>query len=692
MTYLLPTSSSSFTLEAVSPTSASKACLLQDQSSRYHSVIFCFELVINVKMMLYELDPNLDLGVSKLGDIHADIVLVHGLMGDYVDTWKAEDDTVWPRDLLPQALHKQAGLRIRVLSFEYGGSIMGTSSRAGIDDTAHNLLQYLYDKREDQRDKSRPIIFVGHSLGGVIIKRAIRIAYNDYRFRSIKKSILGVIFFATMHRGTRQEYAVFLQDVLKCHSQIKRDRWPVVVRSPSKGMYEEIKKTPEVFEPFSKDFIPLFHKLSLETFQELHIKKPLLDALVVNKTLGSLTAERPACIEISGDHLSLCKFEKDQPQGTMFHIVEKRIREMITNSPWQKENRLKAIDLLCSDTLCQSMMINKLANGTGQWVFNRPQYQMWLDMKLTKPRLWITGEPGCGKSYLAKNVVDKLREKDEPVICAFLREPGPTVDLWHLMSEILQQALEIEPMLPRQPPSSQKVGSIRSLLINARNQVLAAGSQRNEESHPTENNLHGLLASTIRQVLVEITPESIDTYLLPILRSENPSHSLKLNRLQELWPKIMAKALSKCPVLTVVIDGFDKMERQDQKTFLDILTKFGIEWPIRGRFRLLFLSNDYSAIHSDLKEYKFIRYLIDKAEDTGPEIKASVTQRIDLLSRIHRYTPKMRKAIEEGVPKASSGGCDAWEFEAHEIRRKHLEGTIRNSTTEKYATEHCGSL
>lgn len=94
-------------------------------------------------------------------------------MGHYIDTWKAGDDTVWPRDLLPKALHDKRKFNIRVLSFEYGGSIRGTSSRAGISDTAHNLLQYLRDKRADQGDRYRPIIFVGHSLGGVIIKRVI---------------------------------------------------------------------------------------------------------------------------------------------------------------------------------------------------------------------------------------------------------------------------------------------------------------------------------------------------------------------------------------------------------------------------------------------------------------------------------------------------------------------------------------
>ncbi|KAI0970861.1 hypothetical protein F4678DRAFT_479738 [Xylaria arbuscula] len=322
---------------------------------------------------------------------------------------------------------------------------------------------------------------------------------------------------------------------------------------------------------------------------------------------------------------------------------------MIINSPSQKESRLKAIDLLCSDTLCQSMMMNELANGTGEWIFKRPQYQEWLDMKLGKLQLWISGEPGCGKSYLAKNVVDKLREKDESVICVFLREPGPTIDLRRLMSEILRQALEIEPGLPLQQSLSH---SIRSSLINARDQVRAAGSQWNEESHPTENNLHGLLASTIRQVLVEITPESIiDKYLLPL---ENPLRSLQLDRLQELWPDIMTEALIQCPI-TVVIDGFDKMKRQDQETFLDILTTFQKRSPVPGRFRLLFLSNVYPALDSDLEKCEFIWYPIDKAEDIGSDIKASVTQRTPLIKKIHGYPDKIREAIEEGVSKAADG-------------------------------------
>lgn len=97
------------------------------------------------------------------------MVLVHGF--DAVDdrqrgcikTWTAEDGTVWPRDLLPARMPEA-----RVLCYEYNGSIKGTTSTAGTRDHAISLLQQLEYYRERKADGSKPIIFVGHSLGGVM--------------------------------------------------------------------------------------------------------------------------------------------------------------------------------------------------------------------------------------------------------------------------------------------------------------------------------------------------------------------------------------------------------------------------------------------------------------------------------------------------------------------------------------------
>jgi len=108
------------------------------------------------------------------------VVLVHGL--DAVDdrqrgcikTWTAADGIVWPRDLLPTRMPEA-----RVLCYEYNGSIRGATSIARTRDHARSLLQQLEAYREGRADGSRPIIFVGHSLGGIMsVSVILTLQYN----------------------------------------------------------------------------------------------------------------------------------------------------------------------------------------------------------------------------------------------------------------------------------------------------------------------------------------------------------------------------------------------------------------------------------------------------------------------------------------------------------------------------------
>lgn len=71
----------------------------------------------------------------------------------------------WPKDLLPREMPN-----VRVLSFAYDADIYGNTSVAGIRGNAEALLARLRDLRDD-RDYGRPIVFVAHSLGGIVLKR-----------------------------------------------------------------------------------------------------------------------------------------------------------------------------------------------------------------------------------------------------------------------------------------------------------------------------------------------------------------------------------------------------------------------------------------------------------------------------------------------------------------------------------------
>ena len=70
--------------------------------------------------------------------VAADIVLVHGLLGHEVDTWKHSNGVCWPRDILPTDLSN-----VRVLSFGYD-SLLSQENIAG---QARVLLGHLLNKR-----------------------------------------------------------------------------------------------------------------------------------------------------------------------------------------------------------------------------------------------------------------------------------------------------------------------------------------------------------------------------------------------------------------------------------------------------------------------------------------------------------------------------------------------------------------
>ncbi|OQV10037.1 hypothetical protein CLAIMM_14092 [Cladophialophora immunda] len=57
--------------------------------------------------------------------------------------------------------------------------------------------------------------------------------------------------------------------------------------------------------------------------------------------------------------------------------------------------------------------------GTCQWVLTHPQYLRWLE-NARDDLLWISADPGCGKSVLAKSLIgNELRHTDQHTVCYF---------------------------------------------------------------------------------------------------------------------------------------------------------------------------------------------------------------------------------------------------------------------------------
>ncbi|KAL3296768.1 Kinesin light chain [Colletotrichum asianum] len=132
-----------------------------------------------------------------------DIVFVHGLTGHREKTWTAHDATdPWPKTLLPTKIPTA-----RVLTFGYDASVADWRSVVSVNrvgNHAQNLLSALANFREDGDTNERPLIFVCHSLGGIVCEDALvsSLQRPEKHLKAILAATKGIIFMGTPHHGS----------------------------------------------------------------------------------------------------------------------------------------------------------------------------------------------------------------------------------------------------------------------------------------------------------------------------------------------------------------------------------------------------------------------------------------------------------------------------------------------------------
>ena len=125
----------------------------------------------------------------------ADVIFVHGLGGDPIETWRRPDFS-WPDVLGSEMEH------VGIWSLGYPAAKSDwTGSAMPLGDRAQNVLSLL----EAHSIGKLPIIFVAHSLGGLLVKQMLRLAedLSQTPWLAISKSTRGIVFLATPNTGSR---------------------------------------------------------------------------------------------------------------------------------------------------------------------------------------------------------------------------------------------------------------------------------------------------------------------------------------------------------------------------------------------------------------------------------------------------------------------------------------------------------
>ena len=138
----------------------------------------------------------------------------------------------------------------RIFLYQYDSSPAFGSSKERFVHQANDLLERVHIKR--MGCPMRPTIFIGHSLGGILIKQALvnahnnvrygswlnRVGYggadNDTRYKPTKEATSGLVFFGTPHAGGK--------DALVLIGKITSRVATTVLRNPSKDVMEALEK------------------------------------------------------------------------------------------------------------------------------------------------------------------------------------------------------------------------------------------------------------------------------------------------------------------------------------------------------------------------------------------------------------------------------------------------------------------
>lgn len=337
----------------------------------------------------------------------ADIVFVHGLGGHSYETWSLDHDTdlFWPGRWLPK--DSKLG-KARLFTYGYGSRLTGPKNVSNITGFAKSLLFDLRYSRCNRDESLRlgdaPIVFVAHSMGGLVVKKAYLLAQDDDNCKTLVRAMSGVIFLSTPHRGS--DLAHTLNLVLKLSFQ--HDRAFVTELTPNSSAIEDI----------NEQFRHVAKKLSIISFYET--LPTFKTVMVVTQDSALLGYDKEDSRPLDGaNHHTVCKFKNDQDpnyilvRDVLRELVEKFNKSVVrvpgagTSRVAESVKKILGITHTPADDL--NVFRKRRVSGSCQWILKDDAFQAWLTDFSGSQLLWYNAPPASGKSVLSSFIIHHLQ-------------------------------------------------------------------------------------------------------------------------------------------------------------------------------------------------------------------------------------------------------------------------------------------
>ncbi|KAF5577876.1 ribonuclease p mrp [Fusarium pseudocircinatum] len=274
-------------------------------------------------------------------DAQADIVFLHGLRGDREETW-TKNGVLWPKDLLPDDVPASRiflfGYDANITSFDRSGA-----TKTEIHSDAEDVCAKLAAERLGTDTVDRPIIFVAHSLGGLVAAQIL--VHGEHKPENsaeswIAKNIRGMVFLGTPFRGSSvAKLAEAVRKVLGLFGVDTQEQTLKLLGVDSERLGELTRAFPQVLNKrrSSKD---IEHRIEAFFFYE-------------NRKTGLVQVVDPESAQVLGcgdaapirsDHIGICKFETKDADG--YSAVVAAIRKVMIPPGISPSNAGKVINVL----------------------------------------------------------------------------------------------------------------------------------------------------------------------------------------------------------------------------------------------------------------------------------------------------------------------------------------------------------
>jgi pimeloyl-ACP methyl ester carboxylesterase len=310
-----------------------------------------------------------------------DVIFVHGLGGGSHSTWAGPDAA---RDFWPSWIgedFRSAG----VWALGYRADVSAwTSESMPLADRGTAILETLANEGIGERT----VIFITHSMGGILAKQILRHAtsFGVKRWESIARRTRGIAFIATPHAGADLAgFAELARLVLRTNEQVTELR----------AHHPRLRELHAWFLKFQSD-----QQIVCRTFCETRELKPGIlglslpkGILVVDQTSAEPHVPGEVAIPLDEDHVSICK-PRDR-NAALYKSLKRFISDVLAT--------------VTSDTASARTL-----DLTGEWAGEVSRkgltpYPIRLDLEMMGDRLMGTVHYPSGDAGIHDGVIDGTR-------------------------------------------------------------------------------------------------------------------------------------------------------------------------------------------------------------------------------------------------------------------------------------------